>query len=176
MVGHVGSFVWPKDHPTFVRAAGEIVKQVPNVRFLLVGEGYKRAEIESMVKENGLGNSFIFAGLQKDMPLVFSAMDCMLFPSTAEGFGLVVVEAQAAGVPVVVSNLPSIKEAICEPLHQLTVEPGKYIDFARNIVCLLKNPKMLANLRETGLDFVRENFSSEAAVKRLTDFYDELIK
>jgi len=106
VVGHVGRFMAPKNHSLLVDIAHELVKLAPNAKFLLVGEGPLRRTIELKVSSLGLARNFIFAGVRSDVPrLMKGAMDVFLFPSRYEGLGLVVLEAQAAGLPCVVSDV-----------------------------------------------------------------------
>lgn len=175
VVGHIGRFNLPKDHKTFVKAAEIVVKKVPQAVFLLVGDGYLRPEIEQMVKERGLEERFIFTGVRSDVPVVLSAMDLMLFPSVAEGLPVSVIEAQAASVPVVASDLPSIRETLCNPLQQFMAGCGDYGKFAANVIELLQNGKKRESLVSEELEFVKQHFSQQAAIKSLTDFYEELI-
>jgi len=105
VVGHVGRFCQQKNHLFLVEIAEKFVKREPKAAFLLVGEGPLKSGIEEMVRSRGLDKHFIFAGVREDVPtLMMGAMDCFLFPSLYEGLGLVLWEAQAAGLQCVVSG------------------------------------------------------------------------
>jgi glycosyltransferase involved in cell wall biosynthesis len=105
VVGHVGRFHYPKNHSLLVEIAQELIKLAPHVKFLMVGEGPLRAKIELKVSSLGLSRYFIFTGLRSDVArLMIGAMDAFLFPSHYEGLGLVVLEAQAAALPCLVSD------------------------------------------------------------------------
>ena len=106
VVGHVGRFVEPKNHIFLLDIAREIVRQEPRARFLLVGDGHLRAAVAQRVEEMGLREYFIFTGERSDIPCVMlGAMDLFVFPSLYEGLGIVLVEAQAAGLPCLISNV-----------------------------------------------------------------------
>lgn len=106
VIGHVGRFDPQKNHRRLVDMAAVLLKRDPQARLVLVGVGPLRDEIEQHVTALGIGPQVVFAGLRGDVPALMSGLfDVMLFPSLYEGLGLVVVEAQAAGVPVVMSDV-----------------------------------------------------------------------
>ena len=117
VVGHVGSFREPKNHTFLVRVAAEVAKREPNMRLLLIGDGPLYPTIEQQVTDLGIADKVVFAGLRADIPrLMLGAMDVFVFPSVYEGLGLVGVEAQVAGLPVILSD--TIPEDI-EVIHSL---------------------------------------------------------
>ena len=113
--GHVGRFDPGKNHAFLADIAAEIAKREPGARFLLVGDGPLRSSIESQFRRAGIGHRAVFVGPRPDVPrLMLGAMDEFLFPSLYEGLGLVLIEAQAANLPAVISDtVPS--EAIVVP-------------------------------------------------------------
>lgn len=105
VVGHVGHFVRVKNHAFLLRVAGEVAKVRSEVRFLLVGDGPLRAQMEKLAQQLGIRRNLVFAGARSDVPrLMLGAMDLLVMPSLWEGLGLVVVEAQAAGLRCVTST------------------------------------------------------------------------
>jgi len=106
VIGHVGRFVVPKNHTFLVEVARDLVGLEPKAMFLLVGDGPLRAEIEAKVKGYAIEKHFIFAGPRRDVPaLMKGVMDVFLFPSLYEGLALALLEAQAAGLISVVSDI-----------------------------------------------------------------------
>ena len=117
VVGHVGTFSAVKNHAFFIQVAEQIRQRRDDAWFLLVGDGPLRGEIESEVARRGLADRFVFAGSRDDVPRVLrGAMDAFLFPSLYEGLGLVLVEAQAAGLPAVYSDRVPAEAAVVEEL------------------------------------------------------------
>ena len=105
VVGHVGRFDPQKNHTYLIEIAAELIRCQKNTRILLVGGGPLREEVETRVRKLGLDRYFVFAGLRSDVPkLMLGAMDCFLLPSLHEGLPLVAVEAQAAGLPLIMSD------------------------------------------------------------------------
>jgi glycosyltransferase involved in cell wall biosynthesis len=130
VAGHVGNFLKAKNHPLLLRIAAEVLKQQPNVHFLLVGQGPLQSEIEGEMKVMGLAERVHFAGPRTDVPeLMQSCMDVFVFPSLWEGFGIAVIEAQAAGLPCIVSDAVSEETTIfAKRVFRLSVgdEVGKW--------------------------------------------------
>lgn len=105
VVGHVGNFVVVKNHNLIIEVACEVMRHEPRAYVLLVGDGPLRKDIERAVRESGFADRFVLVGSRNDVPeLMLGAMDIFLFPSQYEGLGLALVEAQAAGLPCVVSD------------------------------------------------------------------------
>ena len=101
--GHVGHFNYQKNHEFLIGIFSEIVKRVPNATLLLLGVGDQQPHIEELAKEYGVYDRIIFYGVTNDVPSMMMAMDVFVFPSRFEGFGNVLIEAQATGLPVVAS-------------------------------------------------------------------------
>ena len=114
VIGHVGRFDVQKNHSFLIDIFAECARRHSQVWLLLVGSGPLRAEIERKAEKLGVRNRIVFAGLRKDVPrLLRGAMDVFLFPSLYEGLPLVLMEAQAAGLPCVISApLPPETEAV----------------------------------------------------------------
>ncbi|MEG4632697.1 glycosyltransferase family 1 protein [Microcoleus sp. AR_TQ3_B6] len=106
IIGHVGRFEDQKNHLFILEIAAIVAKKYPGMRLLLIGDGILRSMIEEKVKQMGLTPYVIFAGLRSDVPqLMQSMMDVFLLPSIHEGLPVVGIEAQAAGLPLVLSDV-----------------------------------------------------------------------
>ncbi len=104
VVGHVGRFAPPKNHKFIIRVFAEVLKEKQNAFLLLVGEGDLRGETEALTVELGIQDNVIFAGKRSDVNRMLQAMDVFLFPSVYEGLPLSIIEAQAAGLPCLISD------------------------------------------------------------------------
>jgi glycosyltransferase involved in cell wall biosynthesis len=104
--GHVGRFDPQKNHAFLIKIAAAIAERNPNARFLFVGDGPLRPAIEDQLHRAGITNRVVLTGVRADIPrLMLGAMDRFLFPSLFEGLGLVLVEAQAANLPCIISDV-----------------------------------------------------------------------
>lgn len=123
VVGHVGSFTSPKNHRFLLNVFHEMQRQAQNSVLLLVGDGPLRAEIEKQISGLGLQRKVILTGKIPNVNDYLQAMDVFVFPSTFEGIPLAMVEAQAAGLPCIISDRISPEVLITDsikslPLHQ----------------------------------------------------------
>lgn len=104
VIGHIGRFIEAKNHLFLIQILKEIIKQKPGCKLLLVGDGDLRNQTESLVKKDGLNDYIRFTGVRDDISTCLHSMDVFVFPSVYEGLGLVLLEAQASGVPCIVSE------------------------------------------------------------------------
>lgn len=104
VIGNVGRFSHPKNHPFMIRLFAAYAASHPDARLLLVGEGELFDEIQALAKQLKVYEKITFTGAVSNVADYLSAMDVFLFPSLYEGLGMALVEAQAAGLPCIVSN------------------------------------------------------------------------
>lgn len=104
LIGHVGRFADAKNHKFLIKVFFELLNKQKNSLLILVGDGDLRKDIEKQIIRLGISDKVIFAGMRKDVPDLLTAMDVFLFPSKYEGLPLSVVEAQASGLPCVISD------------------------------------------------------------------------
>jgi len=104
VVGHVGSFTYPKNHKFLIEVFNEIQKQNRATILLLIGDGELRSQIEKQISDLGLEDKVILTGTVSNVNEYLQAMDVFVFPSIFEGLGIAVIEAQAAGLPCVVAD------------------------------------------------------------------------
>ncbi len=163
VIGHVGRFEEQKNHFFLLEIAANLIPRQPNLRFLLVGDGALREKIEKKVREYGLTEHFIFTGVRYDIAqLMLGAMDIFLFPSNWEGLGRVVLEAQAAGLPCVISDVvPQESDAISLLVTRISLkEPVGF--WADAVLDALNNkqtmrPKQTLSILEQGPFSIKSN-------------------
>jgi len=170
VVGYVGNLKYVKRADKFSEIFENIaLKQ--EVEFLVVGDGELRENVEKECRQKSLKVKFVGRVPNDEVPYYMNAMDVMILPSRNEGFGAVIIEAQACGVPVVGSSNGGIPEAIGD--GGMAVEEGEDFEkrFADAVVELLKNPINSSYLRERALGFSWENI-----VKKEVKVYEEVVK
>lgn len=121
VVGHVGRFAPPKNHKFIVRVFAEVLKEKQNAFLLLVGDGDLRGETEALTVELGIQDNVIFAGMRSDVNRMLQAMDVFLFPSVYEGLPVSIIEAQAAGLPCLISDKVPIECRKTDLVGQLSL-------------------------------------------------------
>lgn len=171
VIGHVGSFGRQKNHTFLVEIAAEVAKREPKMVLLLIGDGSLRPAIEQKVAQAGLTGRVVFAGLRPDVPrLMLGAMDVFLFPSLFEGLGLVLVEAQAAGLPSIFSDMVPEEADIVKPLMQrmsLSQPASAWAEAvlaARDGTPVMTRPDALAVVKKSP-------FGIQTSIKQLEDVY-----
>lgn len=104
IIGHVGRFHHQKNHRFIIDIFERIKRKLPDAQLVLVGDGPEKEAIEALVQKKNLEEQVHFLGIRSDVPLIINAFDTFLFPSLYEGLGIVVIEAQAAGLTCVCSD------------------------------------------------------------------------
>jgi len=140
-------------------------------RFLLVGDGPLRPHIQHLAKTNGLDEQILFAGVRSDVPGIMQAMDVFLFPSLWEGLGIVLIEAQAAGTPCVISDvIPPEATVIPELVDRLPLEASAEA-WAEHL--LSKRNQTVPVAPRAALERIRESpFDIQRSVRQLGDHYE----
>jgi glycosyltransferase involved in cell wall biosynthesis len=137
VIGHVGRFSEQKNHDFIVQIAAETIKREPRSYFLLLGDGPLRAKIEERFRSHGIRDQVIFGGVRDDVAsLMLGAMDAFLFPSLTEGLPLALLEAQAAGLPCVISNvIAKESDAVPRLINRLSLDDcvSQWVDCLLNV-------------------------------------------
>lgn len=149
---------------------------LPSWQWLLVGDGPARDRLRSLASELGLSGQVMFAGMRDDVASVLPMMDIFVCPSLYEGFGIAIVEAMAAGRPVVASAVGGIPEIVVHEGTGLLVPPGDAAALAGALATLLTHPGQARAMGARGQARVRERFSIETAVQQHQQLYESLRK
>jgi glycosyltransferase involved in cell wall biosynthesis len=168
LLGHVGRFSQEKNHGFLIDVFSELVKLHLDSKLLLVGQGDLEQTIRDKVKSLGLSGRVIFAGVRSDVNALMQAMDVFVFPSLFEGLGIVAVEAQAAGLPCVVSNrVPRECEKTDGLVTFLPLEAGAE-QWAKQILSIAGTER-----RDTSTEIKANGFDIRENAAKLQQFYLE---
>ncbi len=176
LVAQVGRLTTQKDYPTFLRAAALVAAEVPEVDFLVVGEGERRAELEALAARLGLGARLRFTGLRHDVPHLLAAVDVLALTSLHEGFPNVVVEAMATGAVAVATDVGGCRELVTTQEDGLLVPPRSPAAVAAAIVRVLRDPALARHLALAARRRIEGEFSIERMVERTSAAYLRLLR
>ena len=129
-----------KGHRILLKAIEMVINVVPQLKLLVVGSGPEKDKLERFVNTHQLSDQVLFLGFRKDIESLLTTVDIVAVPSLAEGFPFIMLEAMAAGKPVVASDLPGIRECIQDGVSGLLVEPGNPEQLADALLYLLTHP------------------------------------
>jgi glycosyltransferase involved in cell wall biosynthesis len=176
LFGIVGRLKPQKDHATFLRAAAEIHRQLPAARFLVVGDGPLRSELEAQAHELGLDTVLTFTGLRSDIPAILATLDILMFSSLWEGLPVTLLEGMAAALPVVATAVDGIRSVAVSNQTALLVTPGDAVALAAAGLRLGQNPALGKRFGLAGQARVIESFSIQKMIERTHMVYAELLQ
>src|SRR2546430_2503170 len=164
-----------KNHSGFLRIAAQIHQRMPEVEFLLVGDGPLRQDLEREAASLGLGASAIFLGDRQDMPAVLASLDVAILTSDSESSSNVILEAMAAGLPVVAYSVGGNSELLGHQRGAL-IPAGSETSFADAVERLLADSALRQQLGHNALQFAQENFSLDRVRLRYVELYVALLQ
>lgn len=172
VVGHVGRFSYPKNHKFLINIFYEVQKIEPDSILMLVGDSVNDdkllVEAKEQVKILNIENKVLFLGMRNDVSDLMQAMDCFVFPSHFEGFGIVAVEAQAAGLKCYLSDVIAKEVRITDLV---------------NFISLQESPKAWADKILKNRNYKREDMTEKiktagyeikTEIKKIENFYLKL--
>lgn len=158
----------------FLRVATRLT-DLEDVRFLVVGDGELRSELHASDLARSLAPRLVWAGIRRDMPAIVSASDVVALCSDNEGTPVSLIEAQAAGVPVVGTKVGGVAGAVAEGRSGILVPPEDEDAFADALRRLLLDPGFAARLGAAGREHVRDRFSIDRLVRDIDVLYRRLL-
>jgi glycosyltransferase involved in cell wall biosynthesis len=164
-----------KNHSGFLRIAAEIHRRMKEVEFVLAGDGPLRQELENEAASLGLGASAIFLGDRQDMPAVVASLDVAVLTSDSESLSNVILEAMAAGLPVVAYDVGGNSELLNQQRGVL-VPAGNEAMFADAVQKLLSDSALREQLGSNGRKFAQENFGLDRVCQRYVELYVRLLQ
>ncbi|MFZ5979482.1 MAG: glycosyltransferase [Candidatus Zixiibacteriota bacterium] len=160
-------FVPEKGHRFLIAAAAELAVRYPDLYFLLLGDGPLENELKEQIKELKLEPKFVFAGHLADFTLEMVGADLMIHPSTAESFGIALLDGMRAKLPVAASAVGGIGEVVSDRETGVLFEPGKPEAIVRAVSDLLDSTEKMRRYAEAGYRRWQEHFSFEKMIERI---------
>lgn len=176
VVGMVSRIEQVKGPLYLVEAAKIVIANQPEVKFLVVGEGSLRKNMEERCVALGLGSSFVFTGWREDVEQLLGIIDVLVLPSLNEAVGRTILEAAACGVPAVASRVGGVPEIVKDQITGMLVPPQDAGTLAKAVIDLLVDRGKRDRLGRAARDWVIEKFTAKEMVQSITKLYLELIK
>jgi glycosyltransferase involved in cell wall biosynthesis len=175
LVGNVGRLALQKGQRHLIAAMPLLLERVPRARAIIAGGGDLEDYLRGLASDMGVAERVHVLGPRKDVPALMHAVDVFVMPSIWEGFGLVLLEAMAAGRPIVASRVATIPEVVADGETGLLVPAGDPLALADALAQLAEDPDRAARMGEAGRERLRRQFSVEKMVGDTELLYRELL-
>lgn len=176
LIGIIARLSPVKGHKYLLEAMRKVVDLKPAAQLLIIGDGTLKEELLNQVISLGLKENVIFLGSLVDTAKPLSLIDIFVLPSLKEGLGISILEAQAAGVPVVASDVGGIYTIIKDNENGFLVPSRDSLSLAAAIIKLINNPTLANKMSEVGRRLMREEFSLDEMAKRIEEVYIQCIE
>lgn len=160
-----------KNHRLLLDAFAEVVKRVARARLLIVGEGMERDAIEQQIGRLDLSSSVRLLGVRRDVPCILAASDVFVLSSDREGLPLAVLEAMAAGRPVIATRVGDLPLVVRDGETGRLVTPAKVDELAEALVEVLEHPKVATEMGGRGRAVARDSYSLESMIRAFETLY-----
>lgn len=174
VIGVIAQLIPRKGHRYLLEILPDLRARFPALRIVFFGQGPLRQELEACVARVGLAEVVSFAGFRKDMSKILPCLDLVVHPALMEGLGVSLLQAAAAGVPIVGSRVGGIPEIVHDGLNGRLVEPGDTEQLYNAVSELLGDPVLARQFGAAGHDLVIHDFSVDAMVNQYLELYRKL--
>jgi glycosyltransferase involved in cell wall biosynthesis len=165
----------PKGIEAMISAMPSILRHVPETRYLVVGDGPHKVVLEALAEKIGVAHRVIFAGLRTDVADILAASDLFVLPSLNDALPTVLIEAMAAGLPIVATSIGGIPEMVAPQVNGLLVPPGAPDALAQACCQLIRSPDRARRLGVQGRRIAEQRFDIKIHAGRLAALYDKQI-
>jgi len=176
LLGVVGRLVEQKGQLYALQALALLKEDHPELLCLFVGQGPQRQHLERLTEALGLSDRVIFTGPRTDIDILLRALDLFVLPSIYEGLPLSLLEAMAADLPVVATDVPGSREVIEDGLNGRLVKPADAVALAAAIAELLANPAAAQEMAARGQETVRQRYTIGPVARKYQQIYQEALR
>ena len=172
IIGMVANIRSEKNHKLLISAFSTIAREVDDAFLVMVGLDFMNGAVQLYANETGLRDRIFFLGERDDVPELLKTFDLFCLPSIHEGMPLTLLEAMAAGVPVIGSDVLGINEVIEHNVNGLLFRGNDERDLAERVIQLLNNEEMRSRFSRTAKSHARQNYSLDNSINE----YDRLFQ
>lgn len=174
VIGTVGRLEKVKGIKYLLLAMKIILAKFPHIRLEIIGDGSQSENLKKITEKLGISNSVKFFGKFTDVIPFYNKMDIFVLPSILEGFGIVLLEAMASGLPVVATNVDGIREVVIQGESGILIPPKNPDAIAKAVIQIIENPELFRNLVENGIRRA-QLFDVGEHVMKLESLYSNLL-
>lgn len=175
LIGYVGQLIERKDLSTLLKAVKILLEGGARIRLMVIGDGPKQPALKEEACKLGIGEHVAFEGFRPDAAAFLKTFDAFVLPSRMEGIPRCVMEAMAAGIPVVVSDIPGNRNLVIHKDTGLLFAPGNCHDLAEKIAFLVEHPALTGTMAEKAWQKVEGEFSSRKMAGEYSTLYSQLL-
>jgi len=175
MVGLVGRLAWEKGVDIFLEAAAEVLAEIPETRFKVVGDGPEREKLERLIDRLNIRESVNLLGRREDMTSLYASLDVLVSSSRQEGLPMAILEGMASGLAVVATAVGEVPRLVEDGHTGILVPPGDAGQLAAALVELLHNPEKRRRLGIAARDLIEEKYSAWRMTADYLQVYEEAI-
>lgn len=175
IIGTVGSLNIQKDTATLIKAMPRVMAKIPKAKLVIVGSGPLKHKLQKLTQKLGINQNIIFTGAMKEVSGILQIFTAFVLPSRSEAFGICILEAMKAKVPIIATRVGGIPEIITNNRNGILVEAGDSKILASSIVRLINDRKLQQKFIKAGEETVR-NFSINKMVRAIAKVYKDLLK
>ncbi|WP_158943834.1 glycosyltransferase family 4 protein [Granulicella sp. S190] len=174
LVGLVGRLATEKGVDIFLRAASLVLLQLPSTKFVIIGEGPDRAQLESLIDELNIRDNVTMLGQRDDMPSVYASLNIMVSASRQEGLPMAILEGMASRRAMIATTVGDVPKVIHHGSTGVLVPPQDIDTLASEIVALLNDPEKQNQLGTSAKKLIEEKFSAERMTADYLHVYQEI--
>ena len=178
VIGTIGGLNQKKNHKLFLSIAKAVLdmSENKNIKFLVIGDGPLKKELETHSKHLGIGDNVIFTGERTDIPELLHSMDIFVMTSSYEGLSNTIMEAMSAGLPVIATNVGGNSELIVNGESGFLCASNNAIVFSEKVLSLINNEDKARQMGEHGKRRIEEEFGVERMVSETETIYNNIVK
>ena len=176
LIGTIGRLVYQKGISYYVKSAKKVLQTKKNIKFIIVGEGEKRGEIEKLIIDLKIKKNVILTGFRNDIKEIISALDIFVLPSVAEGMPMIILEVMALGKAMVLTRFPGVKEMVRHQEDAVCVPVCDPDSLAEGMLLLMKDHKLASQLGVAARNSVEVKFDVKKVISEHENLYFDLNK
>lgn len=174
VIGVIAQLIPRKGHRYLLESVPDLLTHFPSLRIVFFGQGPLQEELSTYISNHNLTGSVLFGGFRRDMPQILPNLDLVVHPALMEGLGVSLLQAAAAGVPIVGARAGGIPEIVHDGVNGYLVEPGDIQTLLQAITRLLDDPSQAEQLGQAGKRIVAEHFSVGRMVQSYQHLYHDV--